>query len=92
MHNSDPGSLIVTGSASVTGYKQHEEDDGTRYICPMYHKTGTWTYEPGEPTQATLQFAYKHEFGDPECHEDALSRKVVEGDLEGTWHDCIELN
>lgn len=95
MHESDAGALIVTGSAWVTGYKRHEEDDGTKYICPMYHKRGTWVFEPGQPLKDNLKFARKGDFGAPRFRDDApniLRRQVLEGKLVGTWHDCIELN
>ena len=94
IHESGEGSLIVTGSADVTGYKRHTEDDGTRYICPMYYKTGTWIYREGKPPQLYLRFAKEVEddFGDPEFHEGTLSREVLQGPFDGTWFDCIELN
>ena len=95
IHESDAGSPIATGEADVTGYKRHQEDDGTRYICPMFYKEGTWVFEPGKPTKSNVEYAHKHEFGDPQFHEDepdTLRRQVLEGDFEGTWFDCIELN
>ncbi len=94
MHYSDPDSTTVTGIANVTGYRQHTEDDGTKYICPMYYKTGTWVYTP-QGSNLNLKFARKHEFGAPQFHEDApdtLRRQVVAGELVGTWLNCIELN
>ncbi|RKU14780.1 hypothetical protein C6501_07740 [Candidatus Poribacteria bacterium] len=97
IHESGEGSLIVTGEAEVTGYRKHTENDGTKYICPMYYKIGTWVYRPDGPTYLYLRFAKEvdDEFGDPEFHPDTpdtLSRRVIDGNLEGTWFDCIELN
>jgi hypothetical protein len=94
IHESDAGDLVVTGEADVTGYKRHTKD-GTRYICPMFYKTGTWVYEPGQPTESNLEYAYKHQFGVPQFDEDdpdTLRRQVIAGDFDGTWFDCIELN
>lgn len=95
IHESAAGSTRVTGSAEVTGYKRHTEPDGTRFICPMFYKKGSWVYQPGKTTKSTVKYAKKHQFGAPEFHEDApdtLRRKVLKGDFKGTWHSCIELN
>ena len=94
MHDlSSEGVPRVSSSSDVTGYRRHTENDGTRYVCPMYYKTGSWEYSCFENlVSSNIRFAYKYQFGDPEIHEGILSREVIAGPLQGTWHDCIELN